>query len=66
MPARSGVARKGAQWFLPLLLIVVLGVPVSASLLPVGASPASLAAPDGQVDDELQWELAHNSPGVYW
>ena len=57
---------KKALWFLPLILVVALALPVSASVSQAGAAPAAKAAPVFQGSTDLDWQMVVNAPGVFW
>ena len=63
---RSRKLTKKALWLLPLILVVALAVPVSASVSQAGSAPAAKAAPVFQGGNDLSWQMVANAPGVFW
>ena len=56
---------KLGRWLLPVLLIAVLAVPVSAAVSTKSDRPAPAAAPVAQ-GGGLTWTQVVNQPGLYW
>ena len=63
---RSRKLTKKALWLLPLILVVALAVPVSASVSQAGSAPAAKAAPVLQGGNDLDWQMVANAPGIFW
>ena len=53
------------RWLVPVLLIAILAVPVSAAININSPRPAPAAAPHAQSGD-LTWTQVLNQPGIYW
>ncbi|MEA3335495.1 MAG: SpaA isopeptide-forming pilin-related protein [Chloroflexota bacterium] len=58
---------RHAPLLIALLLVVALAVPVSAGFQASNSSPDAVqVAPAHQENDDLEWEVVHDTPGIYY
>lgn len=60
------LASKRGRWLMPLLLIAVLVVPVSAAIQPATVNRSAGDAPALQIGNDLTWEQVHSINGVWY